>query len=212
MRPYLRVANVFEERIDISDVMEMNFTPDEFQTYKLNEGDILLNEGQSAELVGRPAIYRSEMPEACFTNTLVRYRVSDSLLNNFALIVFRYFMHSGSFTKIARITTNIAHLGADRFASMKMPCPPLEEQVEIVSRANKEFSKAGHIAAALDEQERVVSALRQSILKAAFEGRLVSQDPDDEPASVLLERFRVEAELAKPIKKVKLKRPGRKKK
>src|SRR5258706_4144497 len=71
MRPYLRVANVFEERIDTGDVMTMNFTPDEFQSYALRTGDILLNEGQSKELVGRPAIYRDELPGVCFTNTLV---------------------------------------------------------------------------------------------------------------------------------------------
>lgn len=73
MRPYLRVANVFENRIDTSDVMRMNFTPDEFKIYRLQDGDILLNEGQSLELVGRPAIYRNEPPECCF-----RTRCSDS--------------------------------------------------------------------------------------------------------------------------------------
>lgn len=79
MRPYLRVANVFEDRIDTSDVMEMNFTPDEYETYRLGYGDILLNEGQSMELIGRPAIYRDEVPGACFTNTLVRFRVYDGV-------------------------------------------------------------------------------------------------------------------------------------
>lgn len=47
MRPYLRVANVFEARIDTSDVKEMNFTPVEFERYRLRFGDILLNEGQT---------------------------------------------------------------------------------------------------------------------------------------------------------------------
>lgn len=50
MRPYLRVANVFEARIDTSDILWMNFTPDEFDTYQLRYGDVLLNEGQSLEL------------------------------------------------------------------------------------------------------------------------------------------------------------------
>ena len=68
MRPYLRVANVFEDRIDTSDVKHMNFTPEEFEVYLLKEGDILLNEGQSLELVGRPAMYRNEIPDCCFQN------------------------------------------------------------------------------------------------------------------------------------------------
>src|SRR6185437_4842046 len=66
MRPYLRVANVFEDRIDLSNVLEMNFTPKEFETFRLRYGDILLNEGQSLEWVGRPAMFRGELPGACF--------------------------------------------------------------------------------------------------------------------------------------------------
>ncbi len=75
MRPYLRVANVHEDRIDTSDVLEMNFTPEEFTVYSLKRGDILLNEGQSMDLIGRPAMYRDELPGGCFQNTLVRQRM-----------------------------------------------------------------------------------------------------------------------------------------
>jgi hypothetical protein len=70
MRPYLRVANVYEDRVDTSDVLRMNFEPEEAEIYELRDGDILLNEGQSPELVGRPAIYRGEVPGACFQNTV----------------------------------------------------------------------------------------------------------------------------------------------
>ena len=74
LRPYLRVANVYEGRIDTSDVLRMNFEPAEVAIYELRHGDVLLNEGQSPELVGRPAIYRGEIPGACFQNTLIRFR------------------------------------------------------------------------------------------------------------------------------------------
>ncbi|MCU0786461.1 MAG: restriction endonuclease subunit S, partial [Verrucomicrobia bacterium] len=56
LRPYLRVANVMDGYIDASDVNSMLFTDSEFERFKLRTGDILLNEGQSLELVGRPAI------------------------------------------------------------------------------------------------------------------------------------------------------------
>ena len=69
-RPYLRVANVLEDRIDISDVKTMNFTPKEFATFCLKDGDILLNEGQSVDLVGRPAMFRDEIPGAAFKTRL----------------------------------------------------------------------------------------------------------------------------------------------
>ena len=61
MRPYLRVANVFEASIDTNDVKRMNFTKAEFEKYRLVHGDILLNEGQTPELVGRAAMFRDEI-------------------------------------------------------------------------------------------------------------------------------------------------------
>ncbi|MCF7959379.1 MAG: restriction endonuclease subunit S [Pirellula sp.] len=190
MRPYLRVANVFEDRIDTSDVMEMNFTPNEFETYRLGSGDILLNEGQSMELVGRPAIYRDEVPGACFTNTLVRFRVYDNVDTDYALRVFLAYLKNGRFQKIATITVNIAHLGAGRFAEIEFPLPPIEEQAAIIEEVDRHFSLIDAAEKAISLSMARASRLRQSILKQAFEGRLVPQDPKDEPASVLLERLR----------------------
>jgi len=93
MRPYLRVANVFDDRIDTTDVMKMNFTDSEFETYKLCNGDILLNEGQSKELVGRAAIFRDELEDACFQNTLVRFRAREGVEPEYALLVFRHYLY-----------------------------------------------------------------------------------------------------------------------
>jgi type I restriction enzyme S subunit len=123
MRPYLRVANVFEDRIDTSDILKMNFEPEEVATYALKFGDILLNEGQSPELVGRPAMYRDEVPGACFQNTLIRFRAGSNVDPDYALLIFRHFMHAGVFRQIARWSTNIAHLGLERFRALPFPLP-----------------------------------------------------------------------------------------
>src|ERR1019366_4280793 len=69
--PYLRVANVFDGFIDYSDVLEMDFTPAERNVFALKPGDILLNEGQSLELVGRSALFDGTPDTYCFQNTLV---------------------------------------------------------------------------------------------------------------------------------------------
>jgi type I restriction enzyme S subunit len=203
MRPYLRVANVFEDRIDLSDVMEMNFTPAEFPVYELHPGDILLNEGQSMELVGRPAMYRGELPGACFTNSLVRFQAHDCLDRNYALFVFLACLKTGRFQKIATITVNIAHLGAGRFAELAFPLPPLAEQEQIVALVEERLSQIDSAAKTIDAELIRSKRLRQSILKQAFEGELVPQDPKDEPASVLLEQIKSTREQEQPKKKAK---------
>jgi restriction endonuclease S subunit len=192
MRPYLRVANVFEDRIDISDVKYMNFTPREYEIYRLQEGDILLNEGQSLEKVGRPAMYRNEVPDCCFQKTLLRFRSSDAVNHHYALVVFRAYLHNGQFKRIAKITTNLAHLTAERFAQLEFPLPPLAEQIEIVREVERRLSAADKLAITLDRQLDLNRATRQSLLHDALAGRLVPQNSKDEHASVLLKRIRAE--------------------
>lgn len=202
MRPYLRVANVFEDRIDTRDVMKMNFSPQEFETYRLAVGDVLLNEGQSPHLIGRPAMYRGEVPGACFQNTLIRFRAAAGVDPRFALVVFRAQLHNRRYMRIAQITTNIAHLGAGRFAEIEFPLPPTDEQRRIADEVERLMSIADAVESSLIRQQVRSRCLRESILKWAFEGKLVDQDPADEPAEALLARIRAELAAA-PAKKTR---------
>jgi type I restriction enzyme, S subunit len=172
MRPYLRVANVYENRLDLSDVKEMNFSPQEFPIFELKPGDILLNEGQSKELVGRPAMFHGEIPGACFQNTLVRFRAFDSVLPNFSLALFRHYMRSGAFQRVCKWTTNIAHLGAKRFASMDFPVPPMPEQKRIVQKVNAVLSSIDACRERLDRVPLILKKFREAVLEAAVSGRL----------------------------------------
>lgn len=174
MRPYLRVANVFEDRIDTSDVMEMHFEPAEFDQYKLRDGDVLLNEGQSPHLLGRPAIYRGIPAEIAYTNSLIRFRAHPGIDPRWALTVFRHHMHSGRFARESRITTNIAHLSAKRFAGVEFPVPPTSEQQRIVAELERRLSHVDAAVAGLDAARRKAAAAKQSIehqmlWKPAFE-------------------------------------------
>jgi type I restriction enzyme S subunit len=192
MRPYLRVANVFENRIVLDDVKEMEFDAADYNRYRLEPGDILLNEGQSPELLGRPAMYRGELPGACFTNTLLRFRPRPSVDGRFAMVVFRHYLHSGRFRRESRITTNIGHLSASRFSAMEFPVPPVSEQQRIVAEVDRRLSILDAMEEATEGGLKRAGGLRQAILREAFAGRLVPQDPSDEPASTLLESTRAE--------------------
>lgn len=197
MRPYLRVANVFEDRIDFTDVKQMNFTPDEFKTYELKPGDILLNEGQTPDLLGRPAMWRGEFEGYCFQNTPLRFQARAPMNAEFCLLVFRHYLHAKRFKSESQITTNIAHLSSGRFTAIEFPVPPLDEQSEIVRRVSEGLASAVDTLAMLDAEAADAAQLKQSILKSAFEGRLVPRDPTDEPASALLARLNSSAPAAR---------------
>lgn len=189
LRRYLRVANVFEDFIDTTDVKEMNFTADEFKEFRLQKGDVLLNEGQSIELVGRPAIFRGEVKDACFQNTLIRFRPIEGVESEYALLVFRHYLHSGEFQKIARRSTNIAHLGLSRFAEMPFPLPPTSEQRRIVEEANKRLTASRLQHDSVTQAITRADDMEKELLAAAVTGSLVPQSDKDEDATEYLKRL-----------------------
>ena len=189
MKPYLRVANVFEDRIDTSSIKEMHFEEAEFEKYKLRDGDVLLNEGQSPELLGRPAIYRGEPPDVAFTNSLIRFVPGPGVTCEWALLVFRRHMHARRFMRESRITTNIAHLALGRFRTVEFPIPPLDTQHEVVASTRAALSSIDQTIVQIQSARAKANGIRRAVLAAAFSGQLVPQDPSDEHASLLLERI-----------------------
>ena len=168
-RPYVRVANVYEDEIDVSDLLSMDFDKRDFAQYRLEHGDILLNEGQSTELVGRPAMWRNEITDCCFQNTLVRFQPERKrVLPDFALAVFLAYFREGNFAKISSKTSNVAHLGAARFSKMPFPLPPLPQQNEFAARVSETRAVRAEQSAA----RRRLDDLFQSMLHRAFRGEL----------------------------------------
>ena len=86
---------------------------------------------------------------------------------------------------------------------VEIPIPSLTKQEQIISKLEHHLSVADVAKATLDADLKRAERLRQSILKHAFSGKLVPQDPNDEPASVLLERIREEKEHQQPKRKKK---------
>src|SRR5258708_10988721 len=188
MHPYLRVANVFEDRIAPSDAMAMQFSESEFHDYQVQSGDILLNEGQSPHLLGRPAMYRGNPPNVAFTNSLLRFQAGEGISPSWALLVFRRHLHARRFMAESQITTNIAHLSAGRFKTIEFPVPPIDEQRQIVASVTERLSSVAFERSSAARSLVRAGHLRSSILAAAFAPKLIPQDPYYEHASVLLKR------------------------
>ena len=180
MRPYLRVANVFEDRIDLRDVKTMHWPGDTFDRFRLAPGDVLLNEGQTPELLGRPALYSGHPPDVAFTNSILRFRALPTVLPEFALLVFRRHMHAGRFTREARITTNIAHLSASRLKPIEFPIPPLREQEHLVTQSRERLQQVSTLGSEVASHRTRMAALRRAVLAAAFSGKLTGRRTDDD--------------------------------
>lgn len=181
-RPYLRVANIRDNWIDWRDVEEMDFSDEHFAKYRLESGDILLCEGQSPELVGQSAIFRGERPNVCFQKTLHRFRpLIGGPTPEFAQIVFRAWVMNRVFMRRASITTNIAHLTLEKLRAAPFSLPPLAEQARIVAEVDRRLSVLDQVEALVGRSLTRCASLRQSILKRAFEGRLVPPSAEVTP-------------------------------
>ena len=204
MRPYLRAANVTWAGIDLSDVKEMDFDSNEFEVYRLLRGDILLAEASgSADEVGKPAIWDSQIDGCCFQNTLIRVRVFPEIVS-YLYHHLLFDAQSGAFGRAAR-GVGIHHLGARRAESWIVALPPLDEQRRIVAEVERRLSVVHQAETAVETILKRAERLRQSILKRAFSGQLVPQDPNDEPAAVLLARIQAERAAAEATAKAQRK-------
>lgn len=128
--PYIRNANVQWNRLDLSDVARMSFTRAEREKFQLRYGDILACEGRH---VGKSAMWRDEIPGACYQKSLHRLRPLHGDVPEFLLHCLAFYSVSGRFRPATGETT-IPHLPAERLRAMLFPFPSRDEQREISDR------------------------------------------------------------------------------
>ena len=172
MTPYLRAANITWDGFALVDVNSMNFDPSERERFALEVGDILLNEASgSASEVGKPAIWRGEIPDCCFQNTLLRVRTILSL-QRWILLHFLADAKSGRFSRSSK-GVGIHHLSANTLSAHIIRIPPPEQQERIVAEVDRRFSVLDQVEATVAASLTRCGKLRQAILKRAFGGQLV---------------------------------------
>lgn len=188
--PYLRVANVQAGRIDLSEIKEITVEEARAQDCLLKAGDILLNEGGDLDKLGRGWVWYGQIDPCIHQNHVFRARPVSNLVAPEYVSHYANAMGQTFFMEKGKQSVNLASISLTAISALPVPLPPPAEQTEIVSRVEEALSRADAAEATLDAQSRAARALKQSILKAAFTGRLVPQDPADEPASELLKRVK----------------------
>ena len=168
------------------------------------KGTVLL--GMIGEGKTRGQVSILDIP-ACNNQNSAAIRVSESGLP--PEYVFYYLWGQYDATRRIGSGNNQPALNKSRVQELLIPLPPLAEQHRIVTEIDRRLSVIQKAEAAVEASLVRADRLRQSILKQAFSGKLVPQDPNDEPASVLLERIRAEREAARDGIEKRTRRPAK---
>jgi len=195
---YLRVANVYADRLELSEVSEIGVTEDEFDGVRLQRGDLLVVEGNgSVGQIGRVAMWEGELEDVGHQNHLIRVRLAPRMSPRFFLSFLMSPLGRDLIVRKANSTSGLHTLSISKISSLPVPVPSTKEQEALVDALAAPMSAIEKQAEEIEGALVKCSALRQSILNQAFSGSLVPQDASDEPASVLLQRIRAEQEGAK---------------
>ena len=160
--------------------------------YVMHENDIVI--GRRGEM-GRCAVVTAEEAAwLCGTGSLF-VRLLSSMNPHFYSWVLGS-QRVKDFLAASSVGTTMQNLNEDILHRVPVPVCSRHEQDEVFREIERQYSTLYHIEAAIDSEITKSAILRQSVLKKAFAGQLVEQDPHDEPASVLLDRIKAEREKA----------------
>jgi type I restriction enzyme S subunit len=204
--PYLRVANVYANELRLDEVKTIGITEAELSRVLLAPGDLLIVEGNgSVEQIGRVALWDGSIRHCIHQNHLIKVRFPIDGLSRWSLYCLLSPMGRISIERSASSTSGLHTLSLSKVGRLVVPVAPMAEQLRVSSEVERLTSLALVAESEVTSNIRRITRLRQCILKWAFEGRLVDQDPSDEPAEVLLERIRAER-MTKPARSTRQRR------
>ena len=201
LKQYITTSNLYWDRFELDNLKEMHFSESEVEKCTVIKGDLLVCEGGD---IGRAAIWPFDYP-MCIQNHIHRLRAYVPICTRFFYYLFDLYKHAGW---IGGKGIGIQGLSSNAIHSLLFPLPPLAEQYRIVDAivTLQPYTDAyADVESTLDILNTAFpERLKKSILQEAVQGKLVPQDPSDEPAEALLERIRVEKQRL--IKEGKIKK------
>ena len=183
----LRMGNITNVgTIDYSNLVYSS-NDEDIEQYSLEKNDLLFNRTNSSEWVGKTAIYKEEQP-AIYAGYLIRIKpllISPDYLNTV--------MNSGYYRDwcydVKTDAVNQSNINAQKLSQLMIPIPPLKEQERIVAEMDKWISLIDIVKNGKGDLLTVIKQAKSKILDLAIHGKLVPQDPNDEPPIELLKRI-----------------------
>ena len=193
----LRMGNILAGKIVINELKYLPKHHNEFPELLLEYGDLLFNRTNSFELVGKTAVYQGiPNPSSC-ASYLIRVRLNQNVQPYFISHYINSVFGRQWIKSVVSQQVGQANVNGTKLQALQVPFPPKEEQLIIKEEVERLFSVTDQLEKTINANLKRAEKLRQTILKQAFEGKLVPQDPNDEPAEKLLER--IKAEKAKQV-------------
>ncbi|MEZ5271739.1 MAG: hypothetical protein R2694_05450 [Ilumatobacteraceae bacterium] len=171
-RPYLRVANVQDGYLDLGDVAEIDVSPEQARRFALQDGDVLMLEGNgNPDNLGRGTIWRSEIPGCLHQNHIHAVRPDRSLLvpEFFNFVVRTPFARSELTGGGGQVS--IATLSKSDIAALRLPLPPIAKQRAIVDSVRRELSYVDASLRAAAQQIELLAEHRQALITATVTGQ-----------------------------------------
>lgn len=198
LTPVLRIPNIASGNIDTSDLKHSKFTEKEIKKLSLCSGDLLIvRSNGSIDLVGQSAVADTQVSGFLFAGYLIRIRLKNKEVTPYFV---HYWLRSpqarSAINAAAKSTSGVNNINSEQLKNLQIKIPSLSKQRIIVSRVIKAFSHADRLETETERALALLDRLESSLLAKAFRGELVPQDPDDEPASVLLDRIQAERAAA----------------
>ncbi len=171
--PYLRVANVQNGYLDLSQMKDIEVKLNEVDKYLLQEGDVLYTEGGDRDKLGRGTVWKNEIPRCVHQNHVFKARLNqERALPQYVAYWSMSVYARDYFFKKGKQSVNLASINKTVLSALILPMPSLEEQASIINNIESRLSVCDQIEKTIEQSIQQAEALRQSILKQAFEGRL----------------------------------------
>jgi type I restriction enzyme S subunit len=169
--PYLRVANVKDGFLDLSQVNEIEATEAEIAKWRLQPGDLLLTEGGDRDKLGRGTVWRDEIAECIHQNHIFRVRLDESAyLPAFVAAQLNSSYGRSYFLAHAKQTTGIATINQRVLAACPLKIPPMEEQHRIAAMLSAQFAGAERARASSKVRLAALNQLPAALLRRIFAG------------------------------------------
>ena len=177
--------------INDNTVKRVGIELEEVSKYWLRPGDVLIQRGNTIEYVGTAAVFPGPAATYIYPDLMMRVRFSDSLLAEWTVRWINFEFAKRHFRRLATGTAgNMPKINGTTLRSLPVPIPPRDEIATCLDLIELTETKSVPVVEWCQTELAHSAALRQSILKDAFAGRLVPQDPTDEPAAELLARIK----------------------